>query len=93
MDSTPRTVPPVQDYMSYFTAAKKYPFNGNYVITLAPYIMGVAAPTDVPDLTDVSQKNYSESGDALTDVLLWIATPGVADHVDTIRIVLLHSVS
>ena len=69
MESTPLPVPPVRDYMSYFSVAKNNPFIGNYIAALAPYVIDVAAPAAAPAPADVSQKLYSNSP---TDFLLWL---------------------
>ena len=93
MASLPEPVPHVEDYMSYFTAAKNDPFSGNYLATLAPYVIEVAAPTDALVLAGVSRKFYILNGNAPTAFLLWLSTQGFESRVDPSHIFLLHSVS
>ena len=54
MEDTTVPVPLVGYYMLYFAAAKNDPFNGNYVASLAPYVIDVVAPTATPSPADFS---------------------------------------
>ena len=73
--------------------ANNYLFDSDCTAALAPYDIYTAAPTNalVPD--ESSQQIYSASGDAPTDFLLWLATPGIASDVDLGCIDLMHLVS
>ena len=82
----------VQDYISHFAAANNDPFDIEYADVLAPYKIGVAAPTNAPIPADVSRQNYSASGNVSITFMLWLATLGLAVNVYLGRIVLLHSV-
>ena len=79
--------------MHHFTAAKKYPNDGNYKYALSPYLIDVAAPTNAPGPATVARQIYVTFGDAQTDFLLWLATTGLNSENYPGRIVMLHSVS
>ena len=57
-----------------------------------PYLADVAAPTNTPGTVNVSCQIYAVSSDTPTAFLLWLATPGLTDHKELGRIVLLHSI-
>ena len=54
MASLPDPTPLVRDYMSYFSAVKNDPFNGDYAAVLVTYVIDVEAPTAVPTPPDIS---------------------------------------